>query len=159
MTSGSADDFAAAAAAVKQACPLAMILVSDSPQAMAAAVSKTAQDVPLLASATAETADQMAKIAKDNNCPLVVKAGSLEKLVELSEKVKSLGVENIILAFDGLSVRDQLYNLTRTRVLSLKKVFRPLGYPTISFIRDGDAGKQAAVGTSPHLQVLRHSRG
>ena len=146
--SGSADDFAAAAAAVKQACPLAMILVSDSPQAMAAAVSKTAQDVPLLASATADTAEQMAKIAKDNNCPLVVKAGSIEQLVDLSEKVKSLGVENIILAFDGLSVRDQLYNLTRTRVLSLKKVFRPLGYPTISFIRDGDAGKQAAIGTS-----------
>ena len=93
---------------------------------MAAAAAKTAQKTPLLACATAETADKMAQIAKENKCPLVVKAGSIEDLADLSERVKGAGVEDIVLCLDGLSLRDQLYNLTRMRVLSLKKVFRPL---------------------------------
>jgi acetyl-CoA decarbonylase/synthase complex subunit gamma len=87
----------------------------------------------------------MAKIAKENNCPLVAKAGSIEALAELSEKIKGEGVEDIVLSLDGLSLRDQLYNLTRMRVLSLKKVFRPLGYPTLSFVTDGDSDQQAVA--------------
>ena len=49
---------------------------------------------------------------------------------------------------DGLSLREKLYNLSRMRVLSLKKVFRPLGYPTISFVAGGDANQQAATAIS-----------
>jgi acetyl-CoA decarbonylase/synthase complex subunit gamma len=33
-------------------------------------------------------------------------------------------------------------------VLSLKKVFRPLGYPTLSFVGAGDAGRQGATAVS-----------
>jgi acetyl-CoA decarbonylase/synthase complex subunit gamma len=145
--SGSAESFASAAAAVKDASSPAMILCSDSPDAIAAAVAKTADVVPLIASATAETAEAMAKVAKENNCPLAAKAESIEALAELSEKIKAAGVEDIVLCPDGLSPRDQLYNLTRMRVLSLKKVFRPLGYPTLSFVTGSDAD-QMALATS-----------
>lgn len=41
-----------------------------------------------------------------------------------------------------------MYDLTRIRVLSLKKIFRPLGYPTISFVPDGDTGQQVAAATN-----------
>ena len=34
------------------------------------------------------------------------------------------------------------------RVLSLKKVFRPLGYPTLSFVSGGDASRQGAMAIS-----------
>ena len=115
---------------------------------MAAAVAKIGDSQPLLASAKADTAEAMAKIAKENNCPLVAKAESIEAIAELSEKIKAEGVEDIVLSLDGLSLRDQLYNLSRMRVLSLKKAFRPLGYPTISFVTDGDADAQGAVATS-----------
>jgi acetyl-CoA decarbonylase/synthase complex subunit gamma len=90
----------------------------------------------------------MAKIAKENNCPLVAKAESLEGLCGLSEKIKAQGVEDIVLCLDGLNLREKLYNLSRMRVLSLKKVFRPLGYPTLTFVKDGDANAQATIGTS-----------
>ena len=143
--SGSADTFAAAASAVKDSSKLAMILVSDSPDAMAAAVGKTDEAVPLIASAKPDTVEDMAKIAKENSCPLVAKAESIEALSELSEKIKALGVEDIVLGLDGLSLRDRLYNLSRMRALSLKKVFRPLGYPTISFVTDGEPDEQAAI--------------
>ncbi len=132
--SGSPDTFADVAAQVKSSCSLAMILCSESPEALAAAVAKTADAVPLIGAATEDNAEAMAKIAKENNCPLVVKADSIEALSDLSEKVKAAGVEDIVLNLGGLSLRDQLYNLTRMRVLSLKKVFRPLGYPVLSVL-------------------------
>jgi acetyl-CoA decarbonylase/synthase complex subunit gamma len=146
--SGQVSAFAAAAETVAQSSNLALILVSDSPQAMAAAVAKTAKLVPLIAHAASDTAEAMAKIAKDNNCPLVAKADSIEELSDLTEKIKSQGVEDIVLNLQTENLRDKLYNLSRMRVLSLKKVFRPLGYPTISFVADGDPDRQAAVATS-----------
>jgi len=142
--SGSAESFASAAAAVKQSGKLAIILVSDSAEAMAAAVAKTAEAVPLLAQATSDTAEAMAKIAKENNCPLVAKADSIETLAELTEKIKSIGVEDIVLSLDRPALAEQLYGLTKIRALSLKKVFRPLGYPVISFATDGNDEQQAA---------------
>jgi len=146
--SGSVDAFATAAATAKEASSLAPILVTESPDAMAAAVGKTADAVPLLASATPDTAEAMAKIAKENNCPLVAKAESIEAISSLTEKIKAESVEDIVLSLGGLSLQDQLYNLSRMRALSLKKVFRPLGYPSLSFVVDGDSDQQAAMAVS-----------
>ena len=146
--SGSVDAFATAAEAVKDGSSLAPILVTESPEAMAAAVGKTADAVPLLASATPDTAEAMAKIAKENNCPLGAKAESIEAISSLTEKIKAESVEDIVLSLGGLSLQDQLYNLSRMRALSLKKVFRPLGYPSLSFVVDGDSDQQAAMAVS-----------
>jgi len=138
--SGDAGTFAQVAETVKNSTCLALILVSDSPDAMAAAVGRVTSDEgrgtnrPLLASATADTAEAMAKIAKENSCPLVAKAESIEAIADLSEKIKAQGVEDIVLNLDAPNLREKLYNLSRMRILSLKKVFRPLGYPTISFV-------------------------
>jgi acetyl-CoA decarbonylase/synthase complex subunit gamma len=106
------------------------------------------QSVPLLAGARTNTAEAMAKIAKENNCPLVARAASIEELADLSEKIKAAGVENIVLNLDAPSLADRLYGLSRMRVLSLKKVFRPLGYPTLSFVSGGHANPQGAVAIS-----------
>ena len=146
--SSQAGTFAQVAETVKNSSSFALILVSDSVEAMAAAVAKTKEAVPLLTSAKADTTETMAKIAKENNCPLVAKAESVEALADLSEKIKAQGVEDIVLNLDAPDLRDQLYNLSRMRVLSLKKVFRPLGYPTISFVMEGDADQQAATAIS-----------
>jgi len=146
--SGDPAAFASTAEMVKKSSNLALILVSDSPDAIAAAVDKTKDAVPLLAAATDNTAQPMAKIAAEFNCPLVAKAESIEALADLTEKIKSLGVADIVLCLHAETLRDKLYNLTRLRVLSLKKIFRPLGYPTISFVTDGNPGHQVAVATS-----------
>ena len=149
--SGSADGFARVCGQVKETIALAMILVTDSPDSMRAAVRSRqvgSGAVPLLGCATISTASAMAKIAKDAGCPLVAKGRSLDELAELSQKIKAEGVEDIVLALDAASMREQLYGLSRMRALALKKVFRPLGYPTISFVRGGDADQQSAVAIS-----------
>jgi acetyl-CoA decarbonylase/synthase complex subunit gamma len=146
--SGSSDSFAQAAATVKDASNLALILVTDSPDAMAAAATKTKESVPLLASATPDTAEEMAKVAKENGCPIVAKADSLDALAELSEKIKAAGVEDIVLNFQSPDLQSQLLNLSKMRALALKKVFRPMGYPTISYATDGNADTQVASAIS-----------
>jgi len=146
--SGSPETFANTTATVKDSSSLALILCTDSPQAATAGVAKTAQTVPLIASAKAETAEEMAKIASQNNCPLVAKAKSIENLAELAEKIKTQGVEDIVLYLEEPNLSDQLYNLSQLRALALRKGFRPLGYPTLSCVSDGETDQQAAVGTS-----------
>jgi acetyl-CoA decarbonylase/synthase complex subunit gamma len=146
--SGEPEAFAAAAAMVKNSSNLALILCSENPRSIAAALAKTADGRPLIASAKADTAEAMAKIAKENDCPLVAKAGCIEELADLAEKIKSQGVEDIVLSLDGLSLADQLRSFTKMRALSLKKLFRPLGYPMLSIVTDSDSAQQAATATS-----------
>lgn len=144
--SGSADAFASACAAVKAGSQLPLILVTKSPKAMAAAVSRVKDRVPLLAWAEPNTADDMAKIAKENGCPLVARAESIDALATLTEKIKAQGVEDIVLSTPaGASLREQLFALSKMRALALKKVFRPLGYPAISFMSDGATDTQMAT--------------
>jgi acetyl-CoA decarbonylase/synthase complex subunit gamma len=143
--SGSADTFAQVSAAVQDATGLALILVAEAPAAMAAAAKRVGSSVPLLAGARMNTAEAMAKIAKETGCPLVARAGSIEELAELSDKIKAAGVEDVVLNLEAPRLADQLFGLSRMRVLSLKKVFRPLGYPTLSFIGNGDARRQGAA--------------
>ncbi len=146
--SGSPDMFASAVETVKQLCSLAMILVSGSPAALAAGAAKVADVRPLLASATSETAEAVAKIGKENSCPVVAQADSVEAMAELTGKIKAAGVEDIVLSLKAQSFKDELYGLSEIRAVALKKTFRPLGYPTISFVLEGSAEAQAAKGIS-----------
>jgi acetyl-CoA decarbonylase/synthase complex subunit gamma len=148
--SGSPDTFAQVCAQAAKESGLALILVTESPQAASAALKqiKDAAGTPLLAEATAGNAEEMAKIAKENGCPLVAKAESIEALADLSEKIKAAGVEDIVLNLSTAGLKEKLYNMARMRVLSLKKVFRPLGYPTISFVLAGSPEQQTAEACS-----------
>ncbi len=137
--SGDDAKFAAAAAKAAVDTGMAIALVSESADAMAAALEACADKAPLLHAATEENAEAMAALAKQHKCPLAVKADSLEKLAELTEKVKGLGATDIVVDVTGKDVRETLLNLTIARRAALRKSFRPLGYPTIVFAHGEDA--------------------
>ncbi len=139
--SGSAESFEKAAAIAGETGNLALILVTKSPEAMEAAIGKVREKSPLLATATGENTQEMAKIAKANMCPLVAQADSVEALAEMTEKIKAEGVEDIVLCpptGERGKIKNALYDLSKIRALALKKGFRPLGYPTISFVSGSD---------------------
>jgi len=149
--SGSTEAFVKTVTAANDNSDLALILVTKSTDAMAAAVKKVKESIPLLAKATPDTAQEMAKIAKENSCPLVTQADSIEALAELTEKIKAEGFDDIVLCppdGDSNNNRNLLYNMSKMRALALKKVFRPLGYPTISFISGTDDDSQVASAIS-----------
>jgi acetyl-CoA decarbonylase/synthase, CODH/ACS complex subunit gamma len=146
--SGSPESFAATAAVAMENSNLALILISDSPPAMGAALGKCAGKVPLIASASASTVEAMAKLAKENKCPLVVKAESLDGLADLTEKAKGAGVEDIVLSLEGTPLKDQLYGGSAIRRLALKKSFRALGYPVFSLASGKTDDERISAGAS-----------
>jgi acetyl-CoA decarbonylase/synthase complex subunit gamma len=146
--SGDANSFATAVATASGKSKLALILCSDSADAIGAALAKTASAKPLIASAKVDTVEAIGKLAKENSCPIVATAGSIEELADLTEKLNAQGVEDIVLNIEGLDLAEELQSLSRMRVLSLKKVFRPLGYPTLSVVSDGDTDEQLTAATS-----------
>lgn len=136
--SGDKVKFAQAAQKLASGTKLATILISESPEAMGAALEHFAKRRPLLYGTNSKNYEPMAKLAKEKNCPLGVYATSLEELAELTEKIKALGVNELVIDYKGKGPKDVLHGLTKIRRCALKKNFRPLGFPTITFLEDED---------------------
>ncbi len=141
--SGDADKFAAAAEAARSTGK-ALVLMTESPDAMSAALERVKEEKPLLFGANADNADALAKLAAEAGCPLVASAPDVEALAELTEKLQAAGAEDLVLHLDAPDGWSELAGLTLARKLALKKNFRPLGYPTIACACDGSPAEQAA---------------
>ncbi|MGD9117790.1 MAG: acetyl-CoA decarbonylase/synthase complex subunit gamma, partial [Dehalococcoidia bacterium] len=89
--------FKAVAAKVKEKTDGGIILISDNPEVMTAGLSACADRKPLLYAATEANMDKMAALAKENSCPLAVKADSVEKLAELTAKLNEAGVKELVI--------------------------------------------------------------
>jgi acetyl-CoA decarbonylase/synthase complex subunit gamma len=123
---------AAGIAAGKSAVPL--ILINDDPETMGKALETCAEKRPLICAATAENVEAMAGLAKQHNCPLVVKGdGDLSSLADLSEKAQAAGATDLVLDSGARSPVRVLANETAIRRAALRKRFRPFGFPTITF--------------------------
>jgi acetyl-CoA decarbonylase/synthase complex subunit gamma len=105
---------------------------------MAAGLEALKGETPLLYGADADNWEAMAELAKQHNAALGVIANSLESLADLTEKIKAKGLEDLVVDPGGRSFAQALTLGTQIRRLSIKKNFRPLGFPVISF--PGDAG-------------------
>ncbi|MFH1016050.1 MAG: acetyl-CoA decarbonylase/synthase complex subunit gamma, partial [Chloroflexota bacterium] len=130
--SGDAQKFAAVAGKVKQNSDYNIILMSASPDNLAAALKVCADRRPLLYAATEETADRFAALAKEFACPVVAKSSSLDGLAQLTGKLTGLGVKNLVLDSGARTVRKAFEDQIVIRNAALKK-FRALGFPTITF--------------------------
>ena len=127
-------NFAKCVELVKSKTDLPLILMSSDPSAMGQALEKVASSKPLIYAATKETCDGMVELAKKHQCPLAVyEAGGLDELAGLVEKVTDAGVEDVVLDPGARDFGQSLSTLTQIRRLALKKSFRPLGYPVITF--------------------------
>ncbi|MEK7369395.1 MAG: acetyl-CoA decarbonylase/synthase complex subunit gamma [Planctomycetota bacterium] len=132
------DKFAKAAQRLAAGTRLGIVLVSESPEAMGAALEHAAAKKPLVYGANIRNYEPMAKLAKAKGCPVGAYASSLEELADLTEKIKALGVSEIVIDYKGNGVKDMLQGLTKIRRLALKKNFRALGFPTITFMNNSD---------------------
>jgi acetyl-CoA decarbonylase/synthase complex subunit gamma len=88
---------------------------------------------PLVYGATPDNWEAFAELAKKYDAPMAIRADSLGGLAELTEKIKGMGVEDIVLDPGVRDLRSSLVLNTLIRRMALKKTFRPLGFPIISF--------------------------
>ncbi len=144
--SGDPAKFAEAVAATRAAATLPLVLVSENPDVIAAGLAKTTGVSALICAATAANWEAMAKLAKGAKAPLAVRADSVAGLAELTEKLVAAGVEDLVLDPAVRSFGGSLQALTQLRRLALKKNFRLVGYPVITFPHLGT--------TDPAMEML-----
>ncbi len=147
-SSTSPEEYARVVKKVKETSDLPLVLLSPDPKIAEASLEVSAERKPLIYAATGKNWQQMALLARKYNSPLAVKGESLEELVDLNQQIKKLGVDDLVLSVDCPQVADTLQDLTRIRRLTLRKTFRPLGYPTITFVTEKDPFQQVAQGAT-----------
>ena len=150
--SGDPGKFAAAVEEVHNAAKMPMILMSSNPAALEAALGKLTGVTPLIYAADASNMAAMAAVAKKFKAPLAVKGnGSLESLAELTEQAKAAGVEDLVLDTGVRGFIETLTMATQIRRLAIKKNFRALGYPVITFPGEGTSVEEAPLLAAQHI--------
>ena len=131
---GDADAFVALVNKVKDASQAALILMSDDPEALSAGVKACADRKPLIYAATEDTADTLGELAKETGCPLAIRSSDgYDGLIALSDKLTGMGLKDLVLDTGARTAKQAFQDQTAIRRAAVKQVFRPLGFPTITF--------------------------
>ena len=147
--SGDAAAFAGAVKTARAVTDLPFVLISEDAESLKAALAEEGGHKPLLYAATMDNWQAMAAVAKEAGASLAVRSrDGLDELADLTGKVKSAGVENIVLDPGSRDLPNSLAQFTQIRRLALKKQFRALGYPLIAFpgeVGDSEEGEIVAA--------------
>ena len=122
----------------------AIILVSPDSKTIEAALKKCSDKKPLVYAADSKNLKDMCAAAKAYKVPLALvgdglkPSPTLEELDRLSNEASRLGIEEIVLDPGYKTLHEALNNLTQIRRLSLKRNYRPFGFPVMMFIKNTD---------------------
>lgn len=146
---------AAAKLIATKAPDVPIIICTGNPEAAEIAVKQFADKKPILYGANPENAESMASIAKNYKAILGVVAssafggsgGGLDELSAFTERIKSLGIVDIVIDSGARKAKDILRDNTLIRRAAVKKNFKPLGYPIITFAQRGDSLIESIIAT------------
>lgn len=138
-------DFVGAVTAVRQATHLPLILIADADALQTAQSALDGAEKLLYAYANAANWQAMAAAAKSAGAALAIQAATVDEMVDLAEKVKSAGIEDIVLAPAQRTLHGTLVANTIARRMALKKTFRSLGYPLLNVPGDVDDPEKAVM--------------
>jgi len=145
--SGDSQKFVSLINQVKSETDAALILISQKAECLAAGVKACADRVPLIYAATNGNSEALVSLAKENKCPLAVKADNLEALSQLSDKLTAAGLKDLVLDSGSRTVRKAFEDQVFIRRAALNQKNRSLGFPTITFPCEmtNDAMKEALI--------------
>ncbi|RPH49354.1 MAG: acetyl-CoA decarbonylase/synthase complex subunit gamma [Desulfobacteraceae bacterium] len=130
---GDKKEFAQKAKIVAETSEFNLILMSENADVMKAGIEACKFKRPVMYAATAGNADAFGAAAKENNLPLAVKAGSVEGLISITDKLTGMGLKDLILDPGSREIKKSLEDLVAIRRAALKSGNRSLGFPTITF--------------------------
>ncbi len=145
--SGDVSKFETLVNKVKQNSDCGIILMSGNPDILAAGVKACADRKPLIYAATKDNLDSVAGLAKENSCPVAAKASSLDEAADLTSRLTTAGINDIVIDSGSRTVRQAFEDQVIIRSAALTKKFRPLGFPTITFPSEmtDDPMKEAVI--------------
>jgi len=130
---GKAEAFAKTAKMVAETSEFNLVLMTEKPAVMKAAVAATKFKRPLMYGATAANLADMGALAKESGLPLGVKAGSVADLVPLTQKLAEMGLKDLVLDPGCREIKQAHEDMIAIRRAALKDGNRALGFPTIVF--------------------------
>ncbi len=92
----------------------------------------------LISAATANNANELAKIAKNNGHSLVVTGVNIDEISATTAKLKEAGFNDLVINFKALSLAEQYQINSIARRAALKQENKSVGYASICFIGEGD---------------------
>ncbi len=140
-------DFAALVSKAK-ALGRPLVLSCTDVEAMKAGVEAAAGCDIIVNGATPDNFADMSAVATGAKALLGVRAGSLEALHEVVEKLEAAGNKNLILEASTASIKEAYADTVQIRRAALKDGDRTFGYPSIvnvAALSDGDAHLEAAL--------------
>lgn len=147
--------FAQAADRIASRTELPLILMSEDPEEMSAALAAVGGKRPLIHAATESNLDAMIALAKEHDCPLAVRAHGPEAVAALTEKAAAGGLKELVLDMAPGSAGEALKGHVFARRAALQGKFAPLGYPIITFPADlagGDDTVEVLYGAADVLK-------
>jgi acetyl-CoA decarbonylase/synthase complex subunit gamma len=129
--SGDAAKFKAAAQKAAAGPVKNVILMSENADSLIGAAEAIKAARPLLHAANKGSFEKLGAFCGREKLPLAVAGASLEEIAGLTQKLKELGVDEMVIVPPAKGMKDNLHDLTKLRRMSIKKTFRPLGFPTI----------------------------
>ena len=146
--SADAGKFATAASIVASDAPFVpVILCTTDPQAAESALKIFADRKPVIYGVNSANIEAMAALAKSSKAIAGVSARGLDELVQLTEQAKALGIEDMVIDAGGRTAKEILEHNTFIRRAAVKKNFKPLGYPVITFAQRADNLLETLIAT------------
>ncbi len=150
---------------VANAPGIPVILCTDNPKTADTAVKLFADRKPIIYGANSKNFESMVNVAKTYKAILGVavssafggSGGGLDELSTLTEKIKALGVVDIVIDSGARKAKDILRDNTFIRRAAVKKNFKPLGYPVITFAQRKDSLIEtliASIGIAKYSSVI-----
>jgi acetyl-CoA decarbonylase/synthase, CODH/ACS complex subunit gamma len=122
---------------------LALVLMSEEPQALKEALKITAERKPLIYAATKDNFADIAPLAAEFKVPLAALAPDLESISNLATELSKLGASDLVLDTGKKPIGEKIWDLTQVRRLALKKSNRSLGFPAMAVIDENDFFEEA----------------
>lgn len=156
--SGDSAKLEALAKLVAEKAPEVPVIISTpDPSAAGAALKHFKGKKPLLYGADGGNLEAMAAAAKEAGASLGIKAASIQELTELTEKARAAGVEDLAVDSGARTAKEIIKDNTLVRRAALKKNFKPLGYPIITFAQREDPVHEslvAALGVAKYASII-----
>ncbi len=110
-----------------------LILMSQDSELLKESAIKYKDKKPLIHSINLNNVDKLKEIIKETGCPVVVRGKDFEEIGQLTGKLRSEGIKNIVIDIGMRNLKEDYFNQIMLRRAAVNKKDRLYGYPTIVF--------------------------
>jgi acetyl-CoA decarbonylase/synthase complex subunit gamma len=150
--------FESAASMIAAEAPsVPVIICTTNPQTAEAAVKIFDSRKAIIYGVNLSNVEAMSALAKTSKATLGVSANGLDELTHITERAKALGIEDMVIDAGARTAKEILEHNTLIRRSAVKKNFKPLGYPVVTFAQREDSLLEtliASIGIAKYSSII-----